>query len=133
MQHRRCGNCCFLIKVFSKNVDVAITSEIDQLSAKLLKDGAPLRAIHVANINLSTKLDTFPVKCKIAEIKPSCRKGIKTEAKNNRPFSLLCLISKLTEKSIIDQTQDHVKEMNCCRFTNQALEQNIPQIHVCLG
>ena len=53
-----------------KNLDIAKTS------AKFLKDGAPVTAIHPANIvNLPIKLDTFPSKCKIAKIKPLFKKG----------------------------------------------------------
>ena len=54
-----------------KNLDVPRTSGIDQISARFLKNGAPVIAIHLANIiNLSIKLDTFPSQCKIAKIKP---------------------------------------------------------------
>ena len=49
-------------------------------------------------INLSIKLDTFPLKWKIANIKP--------EAKNYGPISLLPLISRIIKKLIHDQTQD---------------------------
>ena len=37
------------------------------------------------------------------------KKGIKTEAKNYRPISLLPLISKVIEKSIHDQIQDYLQ------------------------
>ena len=60
-----------------KNLDVVKTSGIDQISARFLKDCAPVTAIHLANIiNLSIKLDTFPSECKIAKIKPLFKKGI---------------------------------------------------------
>ena len=52
-------------------------------------------------INVSIKLDIFPAKHKIAKIKLLFKKGIKNEAKNYRPISLL--------KSIQDQTQDHLQ------------------------
>ena len=77
-----------------KNLDVAKASGIDQISVRFLKDDAPVMAIHLANIiNMSIKLDTFPSKCQVAKIKPLLKKGIKTEAKNYRPISLLPLIS----------------------------------------
>ena len=48
-----------------KNLDVAKACRIDQISARFLKDGAPVIAIHLANIiNLSIELDTFPSQCK---------------------------------------------------------------------
>ena len=82
------------------NVDVTTVDKIlknleqifkEQISAKFLKDGAPVIAIHLVNINMSVKLDTFLSQCKIAKIKPLFKKGIKTEAKNYRPISILPL------------------------------------------
>ena len=67
---------------------VGKASGIDQISAKFLKDGAPVIAIHVASIiNLSIKLDTFPSKCKIEKIKYLFKEGSKAETKNYRPIS----------------------------------------------
>ena len=55
---------------------VAKASGIDQISAKFLKDAAPVIVIHVASIiNLSIKLDTFPSKCKIEKIKYLFKEG----------------------------------------------------------
>ena len=49
-----------------KNLDVTKLSGVDQISAKFLKDGTPVIAIHHANIiNLSVKLDKFISKRKI--------------------------------------------------------------------
>ena len=80
------------VEKISKNLDVAKASAIKQFSSKFLKDSAPVIAIHLANItNLSIKLDTFSLKCKIAKIKPLFKKGVKTEAKNYRTISLLPL------------------------------------------
>ena len=93
-----------------KNLDVTKPSEIDQTSAKFLKDGAPVIAVHPGNIvNLPIKLDIFPLKWKTSKIKLLLKKRIKTEAKNYRHISLLPLISKLIEKSIYSQTQDYLQ------------------------
>ena len=117
-----------------KNLDVTKASGIDQTSARFLKDGAPVIAIHLANIiNLSIKLDTSPSQCTIAKIKRLFKKGTKTEAKNYRPISLLPLISKVIEKSIYDQTQDYLQRNKLLYSYNRFLEQIIPQIHVCLN
>ena len=117
-----------------KELNVVKVSGIDQISARFLKDGAPVIAIHLTSIiNLLIKLDTFPSQCKIAKIKPLFKKGIKTEAKNNGPISLLPLILKVIEKSIHDQCKITFEEMNCYTVTNQVLEQIIPQIHNCLN
>ena len=51
-----------------KKLDVAKAYGIDQISARFLKDHAPIIAIHLANIiNLPIKLNTFPLQCKIAK------------------------------------------------------------------
>ena len=60
---------------------VAEDSGIDKTFTEFVKDGA----FHLPNIiNLSIKLDTFPLKRKTAKIKLLFRKGIKNEAENNR-------------------------------------------------
>ena len=73
-----------------------------------------------------------PLKCKITKIKPSFKIRIKAETKNYRPISLLLLISKVIKKTIHHQ-KIIFKEMSCCKITNQALDQIIPQIHFCLS
>ena len=80
-----------------KNLDLLKSSGTDQIFAKFLKDGAPVIAIHLANIlKLSIKLVFFfPLKCKVAKTKPLFELRIKTEARNYRLISLLHLISKV--------------------------------------
>ena len=78
---------------------------------------------------MSIKLDTFPSECK-SKNKTFFKRGIKIEAKNYSPISLLSLISKVIEKSIYDQTQDYLQRNG---FINEALKQISPQTHVCLG
>ena len=59
------------IEKILKNLDVAKAFGIDQISARFLKEGAPVIANNVANIiNLSIKHVTFPSQCKTVEIKP---------------------------------------------------------------
>ena len=63
-------------------------------------------AIHLTNvINLSIKINSLLSKCKIEKVIPFFKKGSKPEAKNDRPISLLPLISKVIGKIIHDQTQ----------------------------
>ena len=114
-----------------KNLDVIKASGRDQISVKCFKDNVPVIAVHLANIiNLPTKLDTFPSKCKIAKLKPFFKKGIKIEAKI---IFLLLLISKVIEKSIHDQIQDYHQGNRCWTLINLALEKIIPKIHIWFG
>ena len=118
-------------KIFKK-LNVAKASGIDQISARFLYDGYLVIASHLAySINLSKKLDTFPLQD--SKKNPSFKKGIKIEVKNYRAITLLPLISNVIEKSIDQQTQNYFKEMNCCTVTSQVLESIISQIHVCLN
>ena len=56
------------VKKILKILDVAKASRINQVSAKILKDDAPVIATDLTNIiNLPIKLDTFPSKRKIAK------------------------------------------------------------------
>ena len=58
----------------------------------LKRDGAEVLALPLRNvINLSTKLSTFPEKCKIAKLKPMFKKGARTDpwSKNNWKINLL--------------------------------------------
>ena len=53
---------------------------MDQIPAKFLSNGAEVLALALRNIiNLSIKLSTFPVECKIAKSKPAFKKGARTD------------------------------------------------------
>ena len=61
---------------------------MDPISTKLLKDGAPVIAIHLANlITMSTKRDTL---CKTVKIKPLFKKELRLTLKIIGLF-LFCL------------------------------------------
>ena len=87
-------------------------SGIDNLSGKFLKDGADVLALPISQVcNISISLSTFPQHCKMAKLKPQCKKR-STESKNFRAISLLPLLSKLIEKTIHDQVQNYCNENN---------------------
>ena len=100
--------CKYLI-----NLSPNKASGIDNLSGKFLKDRADVLGLPISQLcNLSISLSTFPQHCKIAKLKPQCKKGSRTEPKNFRPISLLPLLSKLIEKTIHDQVQNYCNENN---------------------
>ena len=103
------GFCSTTVDKILKNFEQIFK---EQISAKFLKDGAPVIAIHLVNINLSIKLDTFLSQCKIAKIKPLFKKGIKTEAKNYRPISILPLTSKSSQFHIKVHNQTYYLQRN---------------------
>ena len=79
---------------------------IDNLSGRFLKDGAVVLALPISKLcNLSMKRSKFPLDCKIAKLKPLCKKGSKTDPKNYSPVSLLPLVLKVIEKAIHNQNK----------------------------
>ena len=86
---------------------------MDNLSGRLLRDGAKVLAKPITNIcNLSITSGKFPDSCKLAKLKPIYKKGSLTEASNYRPIPLLPLISKVIEKVIHDQTSAFLNSRN---------------------
>ena len=70
-----------------KNCDINKGARIDDLSGRILKDGADILAVPITQIcNLPIKFSHFPKDCKIAKIKPPYKKGTKTDPNNFRPI-----------------------------------------------
>ena len=90
-----------------KNVEVTKAAGIDQISGKVLKDGARVLAKPISEMcNLFMALGSFPDACKIAKVKPLFKKGSKTDPSNYRPISLLPLLSKVCERVVLDQSEE---------------------------
>ena len=88
-----------------KNCDINKAAGIDDLSGRLVKDGANILTIPITQIcNLSIKFSHFRKDCKVAKLKPLFKKDTKRYPKNFRPISLLPIVSKIIEKVIHDQT-----------------------------
>ena len=95
----------------SCNVNKAATT--DNVSGRFLKDGADVLGILITQIcNLSIKPSHFPKDSKVAKLKSLYEKGTKTDPKNFRSISLLPIVSKISEKSIHDQTMEYLTDNN---------------------
>ena len=71
-----------------KNTKVSKAACLDNLSGRILKDGAKVLAKPITDIcNLSITSGKFPDSCKLAKLKPINKKGSLTEASNYRPIS----------------------------------------------
>ena len=91
-----------------KQLNPAKSAGIDNLTAKFLKEGAPVLASPITDlVNLSILLSLFPDDCKIAKLKPLYKKEAKTKPKNYRPISLLPLLSKIIERICSALIQPH--------------------------
>ena len=88
-----------------KNVEVAKSAAIDQISGKFLKDGARILTKPISELcNLSMILGSFPDACKIAKVKRLFKKGLKTDPSNYRPISYcLCYLKSSKELFLIRQ------------------------------
>ena len=65
-----------------KQLNPAKSAGIDNLTGKLLKEGAPVLASPITDlVNLSISLSLFPDDCKIAKLKPLYKKEAKTKPK----------------------------------------------------
>ena len=83
-----------ILNLLSKT-NISKAAGIDKLSGIFIKDGAEKIALHFTKIiNLSIQSSSFPDLCKIAKLIALFKKGVRTEAKNYRPISLLPLFSK---------------------------------------
>ena len=51
------------------------------------------------------KRSKFPLGCKIAKLKPLCKKRSRTDPKHYLPVSLLPLVSKVIQKVTLNQTE----------------------------
>ena len=68
----------------------------------------------------------------MAKIKPFFKKGIKTEAKNSSPISLLPLISKEIERSIYEQMQ-HCLQRNELLYSYKSDFRAVHSTDTCLS
>ena len=87
--------------------------EVEELSGRLLKDGADILAKPIFTLcNLSISRGALPSACKVAKLKPILKKDKKTDSSNYRPISLLSVISKIIETVVHDQTNTFLADEN---------------------
>ena len=116
-----------------KDLNPSKAAGIDNLSGKLLKDGADILARPISQLcNLSIKLGSFPRSCKIAKVKPLFKKSSKTDPQNYRPISLLPILSKITERIIHDQTQEFLSKKKILYRFQSGFRKNY-STNTCLG
>ena len=83
----------------------------DKLSAKLIKIASPIISEDLKTlVNLSYETKTFPDQLKIAIVKPIHKKGSNNEPEQYRPISILPVISKIFERSAVDQLMKYAIE-----------------------
>ncbi|CAB4008413.1 Hypothetical predicted protein [Paramuricea clavata] len=85
----------------------------DKIGMRVIKDCLPIilgPLTHMINCSLMTS--TFPDLWKISEVIPLLKEGDHEIASNNRPLSLLEVVSKVCEKVVLNQFSSYLKEFN---------------------
>ena len=86
---------------------------LDNIPARFVCDAADQIAPCIAHItNLSFHQCKLPSDLKQARVVPLYKKASKTEPGNYRPVSILCIISKIIERVVYNQINDHLKRNN---------------------
>ena len=99
------------IKNIIKSLKLKNSSVYDGISTKLLKISSPFITSPLTHIcNKSITSGTFPDRLKYAVVKPLFKKGDKTKLFSYRPISILSSFSKVLEKVIYKQLQDHLNK-----------------------
>ena len=82
-----------------KDLNPSKAADIDNLSGKILKDGADILARPISQLcNLSIKLNLFSRSCKRAKVKPLFKKAQKLTLKTTAPFHYSPSYQKLLKR-----------------------------------
>ena len=87
------------------------SSGYDEISTKLIKICSPFISsplTHICNKSLSSEI--FPDHLKYAVVKPLFKKGDKSKISIYRPISILSPFSKVLEKVMYNQLQEHLNK-----------------------
>lgn len=77
---------------------------IDEIPIRVIKDCfTPILSTITSLVNCSIETCTFPSEWKVAEVIPIPKEGDNEKANNNRPISLLPVLSKFCEKTVHNQ------------------------------
>ena len=92
------------IKYLIKRIKPNVATGHDELSEKLIKEASPVILEDLRNLlNLSYETCTFPNQLKTATVKALHKKGGKNDPAQYRPVSILTIISKVFERSAVEQ------------------------------
>lgn len=85
----------------------------DKVNMRVIKDSLPhIITALTSIINNSLLTSTYPDAWKLAEVIPILKDGDHEIASNNRPLSLLTILSKVCEKVVLNQFSDYLQAHN---------------------
>ena len=97
----------------------------DKISMRTIKDSLPHILIPLTNIiNNSLLSSVYPDAWKLAEIIPILKEGDHELAPNNRPISLLPIVSKMCEKVVLRQYSEYLHKHNILSSHQSGNKQN---------
>ena len=95
------------------NIKIDVATGEDNIGAKLIKDGKnAIAPLLTKIINKCYQLNTFPECMKKAIIIPIHKKENPDEISNYRPISILPTLSKILERSAVNQLTDYLENNN---------------------
>ena len=84
----------------------------DGISPRLVKETAHQIAPSLSTLfNRSLDSGSLPEEWKLANIIPVFKKGDKSFVENYRPISLLCVVSKVFERCVLNNLRDHLLQL----------------------
>lgn len=100
-------------KAFNSAVKPGKSAGIDEITAKDLKLNEKISKDGLFRVIInSIKYGTFPTKWKTAKVSCIFKKGSPKECSNYRPISLLCIPSKVAERFVCSQLENHLRTFN---------------------
>ena len=82
-------------------------AEIEKYLGKFLRDDTVVLARPIYQLcNVSNNFNYFPRSCQILKVKPLFKKSSKTAPQYDHPISLVSLLSKFTERTVHDETDE---------------------------
>ena len=110
------------------NLNESKSTPIESIPAKILKDNYDIIGPKIViDFNSSIKTGIFPQNQKLADISPIFKKDLKLFKENYRPVSILSALSKISEKLMLYQIDDYMRDklsVYLCGFRKGMSAQN---------
>jgi len=95
------------------SLNTSKSTGLDDIPARFLKDAAPVVKLPITFlINMSISEGKVPDDLKFAKVKPIFKKKDRLMPENYRPISILSIVSKILEKAVFIQLEQHLKRNN---------------------
>ena len=104
-----------------KRIRPDVATGYDEISSRLLKAAEPAILPHLKDlVNLSYETETFPDSLKRANVKILYKSGDNNNPADYRPISILTTLSKIFERSAVNQLMDFLINNNKLNFKQHA-------------